>query len=348
VNEIRIGIIGAGWWAVRNNIPVLQSVPGVKVTAVCRLGRQELGKIQDQFGIPFGTEHYQELLSHDDLDAVVISSPHHLHFEHAAASLERGLHVLCEKPMTLKAADAKRLAELARASRRHFLIPYGWNYTDLASEAADLLRAGEIGEIEHVQCHMGSACRDLFSGEEFWFSRDDPFRPERQTWSDPATGGGFAHGQLTHALALLLYITRLEAHHVCAFMSASKTGAALTNAIACRFKNGATGTLGGAGSMPARSTYQVDIRIFGTAGMLLLDIERPRLELLRHDGRNKSVSLQGQAGAYSSVTPLLTFVELVQGKAVENRSPAELGSRVVEILDAAFRSATSQRIEPVG
>lgn len=345
--RVRIGVIGAGWWAVKNHIPVLQSLEDVEVTGICRPGRNELRSVQEQFGIRFGTEDYRELLKREDLDAVVVSSPHRFHFEHARAALERGLHVLCEKPMVLHAAEARQLASLAQSRNLHFVIPYGWNYSDLAHEAKEMVLGGQVGEIEHVHCHMGSATRDLFSGQDFWFAKKDAVKPEHKTWSDPAGGGGFAHGQLTHALALLFYLTGLEAQEVFAFMTTSETGADLTNAISCRFKNGATGMLGGAGTMPARSTYQVDLRIFGREGMLLLDIERPRLELRRHDERNAAVAVTHQPGDYSCVRPLHTFVDLIRGKGVENRSSAKLGASVVEVLEAAFRSAQSGKAQSV-
>src|SRR5580658_6173364 len=101
MRKVRIGIIGAGWWAVEHHIPVLQGFPEVEVAGICRIGSKELRSLQDRFGIPFGTEDYRELLTLSDLDGVVVSSPHHLHFEHARAALERGLHVVCEKPMAL-------------------------------------------------------------------------------------------------------------------------------------------------------------------------------------------------------------------------------------------------------
>jgi len=91
----------------------------------------------------------------------------------------------------------------------------------------------------------------------------------------------------------------------------------------------------------------VDIRIFGTEGMLLLDIERPRLEIRRDDGNNYRMTVTHPAGGYSCVQPLRTFIDLIKGLPVENRSPAELGCRVVEILDAAFRSAKSKKVENV-
>lgn len=345
--ETRIGVIGAGWWAVKNHIPVLQSREDVKVAAVCRLGADELRKVQREFGIEFATEDYRELLRREDLDGVVISSPHRFHYEHAAAALNQGLHVLCEKPMVLRAQEAHKLADQARFRQLHFLIPFGWNYTRLAEQAKGIVRQGAIGKIEHITCHMGSATRDLFSGEDFWFSKKDDVKPDPTTWSDPAGGGGFAHGQLSHPLALMFYITGLQAKEVFAYITSSKTGADLTDAISCRFTNGSTGMIGGAGTMPPKSTYQVDIRIFGTDGMLLLDIERPRLELHRREGERQIIQVDQKPGEYSCVEPLNTFVDLIRGKKVENRSTADLGVSVVEVLDAALRSASSGRTQNV-
>jgi predicted dehydrogenase len=348
MQKTRIGVIGAGWWAVENHIPVLQTRPDVEVVGICRLGRDELRKAQERFQVPYATEDYKELLALQGLDGVIVSSPHHLHFEHARAALERGIHVLCEKPMTLYRKEAKCLADLVGLHRLHFVIPYGWNYTDYAAAGREVVRQGEIGQIEHVLCHMASALRDLFSGTGAWFASEAFFQPEAKTWSDPRQGGGFAHGQLTHALGLLLWITDLEAAEVFALTkSSTSSGVDLSNAITCRFRSGATGMLGGAATMPPRSTYQVDIRVFGTQGMMLLDIERPRLEVRRTDGRHRSVPVNHPPGEYQCVEPLHRFIDLIQGKPVENRSSASLGARVVAILDTALRSVRSGQAEVV-
>ena len=82
-----MGIIGAGHWAVENHIPVLKSFPDVEVVAVCRPGQEQVQRVQRSFDIPFGTEDYRELLALKNLDGVVVSSPHHLHYEHTAAAI---------------------------------------------------------------------------------------------------------------------------------------------------------------------------------------------------------------------------------------------------------------------
>ncbi len=346
MDTVRIVVAGAGWWAAENHLPVLQSLPGVEVAGVCRLGREELARLQERFGIPFGTEDYAELLRLPDLDGVVVTSPHYLHYEHARAALEHGLHVLCEKPMTLHAGEAAVLAALAEARQRHFLIPYGWNYTALAAEARR--QAASIGRIEHVIVQMASPLRDLMGGQGAWFAREAFCQPQMDTWSDPAKGGGYAHGQLTHALAFLYYVTGLEPAEVFAWTGASPTGADLYDAAACRFRNGATGVLSGAGTLPPAMSFQVDLRVFGAHGVLLADIERPRVEVLRATGERETAAIEWAPGAYSCVEPVRTFVELIRGGDVENRSDARLGQRVVETLDALLASSRSGAPAPCG
>ena len=126
--KLRVGVVGAGWWAVANHLPVLKSRSDVDLVAVCRLGRAELAKVQSVFGIPYGTEDFAAMLDEAPMDALVVASPHNLHGAHAIAALERGLHVLIEKPMTVSAAEARAIAALARAKHRHVLVPYGWNF----------------------------------------------------------------------------------------------------------------------------------------------------------------------------------------------------------------------------
>lgn len=347
MSKTRIAVLGAGWWAVENHIPILKSNRDVEVIGVCRPGRDELREVQRRFNIPFATESYKELLELENLDGVIVSSPHHLHFEHASAALELGKHVLCEKPMALHTWEAERLTEIAQAKQLHFLIPYGWNYTDLALTARDMLAQDMIGEIEHVQLLMGSALRDLLGGTGSWFADHTSTRPELAAWSDPVLGGGYAHGQLTHGLALLLWITELVPSEAFAIMKSSSSGSDLYDSVCCWFKNGASGVLGGAGTIPPGSPKQMDIRIFGSNGTVLFDIERPRLEIHYNDGRVVSSQVQIQPGQYDCVEPIRVFIDLIRGRQVENRSSELLGARVVRFIETIMRSSISRSLTKV-
>src|SRR5688500_12229090 len=108
MTKVRLGLIGAGWWATANPVPLLAKRDDIEFAAVCRLGGAELEQVKQRFGFRFATESAAELVR-QPLDAVIVTSPHTLHFEHARLALERGLHVLCEKPMCTRGDQAREL-----------------------------------------------------------------------------------------------------------------------------------------------------------------------------------------------------------------------------------------------
>ncbi len=347
--KVRIGFIGAGWWATANHLPILARRPDVELSAVCRLGRDELEQVRREFGFRFATEDYRELPD-QPLDGVVVASPHGLHYTHARAALERGLHVMVEKPMCLHAHEAWDLVDLAARNNRHLLVPYGWNYKPFVEEARRRLLEGAIGPIEYVLCHMASPIRGLLDGTNVRDAVGDAglFAPDARTWGDPAvSGGGYGHAQLTHSTGLLFFIAPLRAASVFAGMSAPGSKVEIYDALSVRFRDGALGTVSGAGSVPPNAGFQVDVRLFGRDGMLLLDCERERLEIRRRDGESFSLPIAPGEGAYTCDGPPNRFVDLILGRTDQNNSPGEVAARSVELLEAAYRSAVSGGAERV-
>jgi predicted dehydrogenase len=354
--KVRLGFLGAGWWATANHIPILARRDDVELTAVCRLGNAELHKVKERFGFDFATEDAAELVNHPNLDAVVVTSPHTLHFDHARRALERGLHVLCDKPMCTRGDDARELVRLARAKGVHLLVPYGWHYKPFVQQARRWLDAGAVGKVQYALCHMASPIRDLLQGKRFAVednsgqAGDVLFEPDPRTWADPkVAGGGYGHAQLSHSTGMLFFLTGLVPQSVYALMTAPDAPVDLYDALSVRFEGGAIGTVSGAGTVPPSGmvSFQVDLRIFGTEGMLLLDCERARLELRRHDGRHDRVELPSDAGAYTCDGPPNNFIDLITGKTDVNWSPGEAAMRSVLLLDAAYRSAVSGQVERV-
>jgi predicted dehydrogenase len=99
----------------------------------------------------------------------------------------------------------------------------------------------------------------------------------------------------------------------------------------------------------------VDLRLFGQEGMLLFDLEegRERLEVVhRRDGQGDDtaatiIEMQAGEGAYECIEPVDRFTDICLGHPVENDAPGEVGAHAVEVLDAAYRSAQSGRLEAV-
>ncbi len=354
--KARLGFIGAGWWATANHMPILAKRDDVELTAVCRLGRAELQQVQDKFGFRFATENAEELVNYPGLDGVVVASPHTLHYEHARLALERGLHVLCEKPMCTRGAHARELVRLAKEKDLHLLVPYGWHYKPFIQQAKKWMDAGAIGQVQYVLCHMASPIRDLLQGGRFQVESNSGqaggvlFEPDPKTWSDPdVAGGGYGHAQLSHSTGMLFWLTGLMPESVYALMSAPGARVDLYDALSVRFEGGAIGTVSGAGTVPpsGAAQYQVDLRIFGTDGLLMLDCERARLELRRHRGPGERLELAPDAGAYQCDGPPNNFVDLVLGKSTINWSPGEAAMRSVLLLNAAYRSAAAGKPEKI-
>ncbi len=347
MRKARIAVLGAGWWAAEVYIPALLAHPDADLVAVNRRNPAALKQITDRFGIAKGYTDYMELLRRENLDGAVIASPHTVHHEQAMACLEAGLHVLVDKPLATKAADAREMVAKAAAKGRQIVVPYGWNFKDFTRRAADLVAAGRLGAIRHVVCQMASPTADLFGGEGLMETKDHMFQPEKSTWADPANAGGYGWGQLSHALGLMFRVTGLAPAQVYAAGGMSAAGVDYYDACTLRFTNGATAAVSGSATVPKHCGYQLDIRIFGTEGMLLLDVERERMELRRNDRDDEVMLLSPGDGAYKAVEPVARLVEICLGKTVVNEAPGEVGMHAVEVLDAMYRSLASGRPEDV-
>lgn len=338
---LNAAIIGAGHFAYRMHIPVLAARAEVKLDSVCRLGRRELELIRDEFGFAFATEDWREVLERD-IDIVVIASPHNLHFEQAKAFLEKGCDVLVEKPMCLKPDEAWQLVEAAEKAKKELLVAYGWNYKPGLDAIKKMV--ARIGPIEHVVCHMASFTRSIFTGGGIQRWKHVAIQPDRSTWEAPDAGGGFAHGQLSHALGILFWATDLRVASVKALTHDALSTIDLHDAAAVRFSNGATGVLSGSCAVPEGHGFEVDIRIYGRDGSLLLDIEQERLVLKLPGGLREVIDAPDGDWTYSCEGPANRLVDLALGTGT-NESTGNIGARAVETLDALLASGRKQGAE---
>lgn len=347
MSKSKIAVIGAGWWGVEVYVPALLENPTVDLVAVNRRNQGALDEILAKFDIARGYTDHKEMLAKEELDAVVITSPHTLHFEHARDALMAGCHVLIDKPMTTSAADARALVKLAKEMGREILIPYGWNYIDFATTASDLIANGRIGEVRHVTCQMATFTFDLFGGQGLSEAAEHMFQPNKSTWADPDKAGGYGWGQLSHALGLLFRLVDLEPKQVYALETKSAANVDLTDAAIVTFANGAKASLSGSALVPKHCSYQLDIRVFGSDGMLLIDMERSRMELRRFDQDDLVLDLKPGDGQYFAVEPIHRLAQVCLGQAKTIEANGTVGMRAIEVLDAMYRSFKSGKSEAV-
>jgi predicted dehydrogenase len=347
MTKARIGLIGAGWWGVEVYVPALIAHPDAELVAVNRRDRAALDSICAKFGIPAGYTDFREMIAAENLDAVVITSPHVLHFEHAKAALEAGCHVLIDKPMTTSAADAHALVALAEKVGKQILIPYGWNYKDFVTKAADLIAKGGVGQIRHVSCMMATFTYDLFGGHGLAEAANAMFKPEASTWADPDRAGGYGWGQLSHSLGLMFRLVDLRPTEVYAKQVKSDAAVDLTDSAVVTFENGAIASVSGSALLPKHCGYQLDVRIYGTEGMLSIDMERTRMELRRMDKADVVLDLAADAGQYAALEPINRLVQVCHGTAQTIEANGTVGARAIDVLDAMYRSFRSGKPEAV-
>ncbi len=338
--KVRVAVIGAGWYAAQNHIPALQQRGDVVLDGVCRLGADALARVRDHFGFAFASEDFHEVLARRP-DAVIVASPHDRHFEHAHAALVAGAHVLCEKPMTLDPAQAWELVATAQRCRRHLLVANGYHYLPHLDQVRQAIRDGAVGRIQHVMCHFASATLPVFSGSTgFRRWQTTFFRPDTATWQDPARGGGFAYGQMSHSVALLFWLTGLRARDVAAQVR-NEGGIDLYDAAVVGFDSGAVGAFSGSPAVPEEGRARMRLSISGTEGILDLEVDRNRCEIERHDGGGRVITPAPETWQYRCDGPVDRLVELARGADTENLSPGEVGAKTVELIAALLRSAAS-------
>lgn len=349
--RLRLGVIGAGSWTVASHLPELSKRRNnVDFVAVARKGPELLEKIKTDWGFEVASEDYRDVLN-AGVDICVIASPSGLHHEQAKAAMESGAHVLVEKPMTIRPEDAWDLVDTAAVLGRHLIISFGWNYRPMMVAAKKLMDDEGVGQIEHLMLHMASQTRELLLGTGAYPDAAADAVPETKTWTDPTlSGGGYAQAQLSHALAMALWLTNLRGSEVFAFMSGPPGAAVeLHDAATIRFDGGAIGTMdGGSNHLNAGDNkHQLELRIIGAEGQFQIDFEREALWLFRSPNFNFRPTLEKNGGLYDCVGPPHALVDLALGKEVINGSPGWLGARTVEILDACYRSVATGSIATI-
>ncbi|HTC23299.1 MAG TPA: Gfo/Idh/MocA family oxidoreductase [Gemmatimonadales bacterium] len=148
---LRIGIVGAGAVVQVAHLPVLKKLKNVEVRALCDNDLPKARALADRFGIKDAFDDIEELLRYEELDAVVVSSPTHLHEAHVAAALAARLHVLVEKPLTISAASAQRIVRAAEKSDRIVMVGMNHRYRPDVQIVRGFIQTGELGKIESAR-----------------------------------------------------------------------------------------------------------------------------------------------------------------------------------------------------
>jgi predicted dehydrogenase len=201
---IGIGIVGAGF-ARTTQIPGFRNCPQARVVAIASQRRERAAAVAQEFGIEHVADDWRELVERDDVDLVSVVTPPSTHLEITLAALERGKAVLCEKPMAMDAAEARRMTDRAREAGVLALIDHELRFLSSRRRMRAMLHSGAIGTVRHCNYVFRSDYRSV-PGNWDW-------------WSDETMGGGTLGAIGSHAIDSFRWVLDAEVSEVCCVLS---------------------------------------------------------------------------------------------------------------------------------
>ncbi|HEY3231986.1 MAG TPA: Gfo/Idh/MocA family oxidoreductase [Roseiflexaceae bacterium] len=327
MERVRIGMIGCGSMGRHHGRVFTRTVPETVIVALADPDANNLARfITDVFpdqAAPPTFDDYRTMLAEVPLDGVVIVSPHAYHFVQAMDAISAGCHVLVEKPMVIRSADAQTLIAHARAHNRVISVAFPGPFTCEFQYIRNLIARGDLGDIYLIAGICSQPVLEQIRG----------------TWrvQQELAGGGNLYDSGAHMFNAMLYLTGLSVTDVCAFVDNKGEQVDIIATLAMRFTKGALGT---ATVSSASTVFEQGVYIHGTRGSIKTSIYGGHLE--HWDGANLV--------KYPAVPPAIllqqNFVDCIKGRAT-TPCPPLLGLRQARLMDAIYESARSGAVVPV-
>ena len=252
----------------------------------------ELGLAPSRVYDDFKSMAIREARLKDGIEAVAIVTPNHMHYPAAIEFLKRGIHVICDKPLTSNLADAKKLLKAAESSDALFILTHNYSGYPMVRQAREMVARGDLGDIRLVQMEY----------PQDWLAEPIEQTGQKQAeWrTDPARSGvGGSTGDIgTHAYQLGCFISGLELDELAADVHTFVPGRQLDdNAhVMLRFKGGAKGMLW-CSQVASGNENALKVRVYGTKGGLEWEQENPNYLWYTPLGEPKRLLTRGGAGA---------------------------------------------------
>lgn len=146
-SDIRLGLVGAGAIAQLAHLPVLSKIRGARLVAICDNDGPKAGAIAQRLGVPDIFTDFDELLDSEEIDAVVIATPNHLHEPHVLRALKAKVHVLCERPLSLTTGGVNRILAAATKADRKVVVGNNHRFRSDVQQLRRFLEGDELGRV---------------------------------------------------------------------------------------------------------------------------------------------------------------------------------------------------------
>lgn len=320
MKKIRFGILGSGFMG-RTHAEAVRRLLNAELIAIA--GGSRAPGLAVRYGVSCEPD-YQTLLRRRDIDAVVVTTPHHVHVQETLAAFKEGKHVLVEKPMATTVADSDQMIAAAKAAKLTLAVGYQQRFRVNNVKARTIVQEGIIGQIQAALISMplyaGTIKAGGFGGNWAW-------------WNDP-TSVGHLINSAPHALDILRWFTGAEIVTVSAFSRTLLPDLQVedTTMGLLELSNGAICSVFSSRALAAPSFPGEDfrIRIMGSKGLLDLD---PYGELKHSDAQGwrlvsqqPAVKHEGADTAFADVRmqaycdQLQAFIASIEGR------PSQVGT----------------------
>lgn len=330
---VRIGVIGAGNFASRRHIPDILKCPEARLEALCRRDPEARARLAAFFHLPPERtfEDWRRMLEEVPLDAVLIATPHALHYEQAKAALERGLHVLLEKPMTIRTSEARALNALAEERKLKLAValnPPHWAHCHQIRRAMQDERMGSLEAVSLFWCGSSEA---LFGKAPLPENLPGVVPPSLFRADPQMAGGGYFIDGGSHLVSELLWTTGRRVTRVTALADSFPTDMRI--AVSLQLDNGAVATITAVGDSHFVSRRLRHIFAF-TGGTVTVSHWEFETTITLHE---QQVRRFKEADMLPVESPVANFVSAILGYN-QLYSPGTHGADVVEVVEATYRS----------
>ncbi|MFY0617094.1 Gfo/Idh/MocA family protein [Shimia sp.] len=252
---------------------------------------QALGLAPDRTYDDYKSMAIREARLKDGIEAVAIVTPNHMHFPAAREFLKRGIHVICDKPLTATLPEARKFAKLAETSDALMILTHNYTGYPLIRQAQQMIADGALGTLRVVQVEYA----------QDWLTEAQPVDNKQAAWrTDPArSGAGGSIGDIgTHAFNLACFVTGLTPESLCADLQSFVPGRQVDdNAhIMLRFVEGARGMLWSSQVAPGNENA-LRLRVYGDKGGLEWAQEDPNQMRFTEFGKPTQILTRAGSGA---------------------------------------------------
>ncbi len=248
-NRIRWGILSTASIAANSYVPAIRASRNGVLCAVCSRAAAKAAAFAEKYGIPTSYGSYEELLGDPEVDAVYNPLPVSLHAEWTIKALEAGKPVLCEKPFSLNATEARKMVAKAKETGLVLAEAVMYRHHPLTRKVRDLLREGAIGELRAIEANFHGV-------NEEDAETNFRFRPE--------LGGGAMLDLGIYCINLARFMTGEEPDEIRATGTIGEGGVDEIVGGALRFPSGVIASF----STSLRSAFECSYKLTGTVGRL--------------------------------------------------------------------------------